>query len=166
MVHSDGCQPFGHSDVRCLLVFGHFYPAPSSEEVAAGRDEGADDPWLLGIMDNWQKADGWTGSGQPTVADCENVLADAARAVTEHLGAGPERTVASSPSIAAGSPLPHRIWRTPTHALILGPLSDHGPYGYLTHLALVHAPLDQNAPLPDADDTEGLIRWIVTHADW
>lgn len=46
------------------------------------------------------------------------------------------RTILSSEAVVTGPALMHRIWRTPTHALVLGPAADNGPYGYLTHLQL------------------------------
>ncbi|MFI1676239.1 hypothetical protein [Streptomyces sp. NPDC020607] len=62
--------------------------------------------------------------------------------------------------------MPHRIWRTATQAVIVGPHADNGPYGYLTHLQLAASPLNMAPELPLADDTEGLDRWIEAHIDW
>ncbi|SEB91853.1 hypothetical protein SAMN04490357_0722 [Streptomyces misionensis] len=53
-------------------------------------------------------------------------------------------------TVGFGLALTHRIWRTPTHALILGPSADEGPYGYLTHLRLSQAPLSCAPDLPPA----------------
>ncbi|MCC3777513.1 hypothetical protein [Streptomyces sp. UNOB3_S3] len=86
--------------------------------------------------------------------------------MTDHLGAPPERTVLSSSAMVAGPALTNRVWRTPTHALILGPAADNGPYGYLTHLQLSCTPLSCGPELPSADDEDGLDDWIATHIDW
>ncbi|CAL9338514.1 hypothetical protein [Streptomyces sp. enrichment culture] len=160
IVCTDGISPFGQADARRFLVFGEVYPVdPEDDEMVNG-------PCLYGLMDEWQRLPGWNGLRPGTDRDCEAVLARAAQAVTEHLGAGPERMIPSSESLAAGPPLTHRVWRTATHALVLGPAPDNGPYGYLTHLQLSSTPLDCGPDLPPADDTDGLTKWISTHIDW
>ncbi|MFH8491834.1 hypothetical protein [Streptomyces longisporoflavus] len=126
----------------------------------------ANGEWLYGLLDDWQRLPGWSGRRPCTDQDCEAVLAQAAQAVTEHLGHGPERTVLSSAAIVTGTALTHRVWRTPSHALILGPASDNGPYGYLTHLQLSYTPLACGPDLPSADDEDGLSEWISSHVDW
>lgn len=157
---SDSAGPFGDPDARAFLVFGELYPVdPHDEKMANGS-------WLYGLMDRWQEQPGWSGRRPCTDQDCETVLTEAAQAVTAHLGAPPERTVSSSSALAAGPPLTHRVWRTPTHALILGPAPDNGPYGYLTHLQLSCTPLTCGPDLPAAGDEDGLTDWISTHIDW
>ncbi|QEU76503.1 hypothetical protein CP967_11520 [Streptomyces nitrosporeus] len=86
--------------------------------------------------------------------------------MSEHLGAGPERSAVSSASVVTGPPLTHRVWRTPAHALVLGPCADNGPYGYLTHLQLSCTPLDCAPGLPPEGDREALEKWIEAHIDW
>ncbi|QLJ06321.1 hypothetical protein HZZ00_15720 [Streptomyces sp. NEAU-sy36] len=87
--------------------------------------------------------------------------------MTETLGAGPERTLVSDHTVGFGLALTHRIWRTPTHALILGPSADAGPYGYLTHLRLSQTPLSCAPGLPPAgaEHEEALKTWITAHTD-
>ncbi|MFJ9825126.1 hypothetical protein ACIRSU_12200 [Streptomyces sp. NPDC101160] len=157
---SDVFSPFGDPDARAFLVFGELYPVdPHDERMANG-------PWLNGLLDAWEKQPGWTGRRPCTEQDCENVLAQAAQVVSAHLGAPPERTVLSSAAVAAGPDLTQRIWRTATHAVVLGPAADNGPYGYLTHLQLSCTPLTAGPELPPADDEDGLVAWITAHVDW
>ncbi|MFF9567388.1 hypothetical protein [Streptomyces sp. NPDC014685] len=157
---TEDLTPFGVPDTRSFLVFGEVYPVdPEDGEMDNG-------PWLYGLVDDWQKLPGWSGRRPCTDQDCEAVLEQAARTMVEHLGQGPERTAPSSAAIATGPALTHRVWRTPTHALILGPASDNGPYGYLTHLQLSCTPLSCAPGLPPADDADGLDRWINAHVDW
>ncbi|MEU8548183.1 hypothetical protein AB0C81_14540 [Streptomyces roseoverticillatus] len=157
---SDVVSPFGDPDARTFLVFGELYPVDPHDE---GMTNGS---WLYGLMDRWQEQPGWSGRRPCTDQDCEAVLAQAAQTVTEHLGAPPERTVLSSSAVVAGPALTHRVWRTPTHALILGPAADNGPYGYLTHLQLSCTPLSCGPDLPSADDEDGLADWVTAHIDW
>ncbi|MEX2981249.1 hypothetical protein [Streptomyces sp. C36] len=157
---SDYASPFGNPDARTFLVFGELYPVDPHDERLANES------WLYGLMDRWQELPGWSGRRPATDQDCEAVLTQAAQAVTEHLGAPPERTFSSSATVVAGPELTHRIWRTPTHALILGQTSDNGPYGYLTHLQLSFTPLTCGPDLPSADDEDGLVDWINAHIDW
>lgn len=157
-----GLHPFGHPDVRHFLVFGEVYPVdPDDDDGHTGNG-----PWLYGLMDDWQKLPGWSGCRLGTDLDCEGVLARAAQAVTECLGSGPERTIVSTAAVVTGPALTHRVWRTPTHALVLGPASDNGPYGYLTHLQLSLTPLSCGPELPPEEDEDGLARWITAHVDW
>ncbi|CAM5233951.1 putative protein OS=Streptomyces microflavus OX=1919 GN=Smic_19510 PE=4 SV=1 [Streptomyces microflavus] len=72
----------------------------------------------------------------------------------------------SDAAVVAGPAMTHRIWRTPTHALILGPAADNGPYGYLTHLQLSCTPLGCAPELPPAVDGDALTEWITAHVDW
>ncbi|WP_229870623.1 type 2 periplasmic-binding domain-containing protein [Streptomyces phaeofaciens] len=157
---TDGISPFGQPDARHFLVFGQLYPVdPEDDDMANG-------PWLYGLMDHWERQPGWSGHRPGTDQDCETVLAQAAQAVTEHLGTAPERTVPSSEAMVAGPALTQRIWRTATHALVLGPAADHGPYGYLSHLQLSYTPLTCGPDLPPPDDEDSLTRWITAHVDW
>ncbi|WP_233415554.1 hypothetical protein [Streptomyces sp. N35] len=153
-------EPFGDPEGLHLLAFGELYPVdPEDEDMTNG-------PWLYGQMEDWATQPGWTGLRPATVGDCEAVLAQAAQAVTEQLGAGPERTVVCDATVVTGSAMTHRIWRTATHALVLGPHADNGPYGYLTHLQLSLTPLDCGPELPPAEDEKALTRWITAHVDW
>lgn len=68
--------------------------------------------------------------------------------------------------MVTGTALTHRIWRTATHALVLGPSADNGPYGFLTHLQLSCTPLSCGPDLPPTDDENALARWITAHVDW
>jgi hypothetical protein len=158
---ADTYVPFGCPDARHFLVFGEVYPVdPEDEDMTNG-------PWLYGLMDDWQQLPGWSGRRPGTTEDCEAVLAQAAPAVTEHLGTAPERTILSAAAVVEPAPaLTHRIWRTPTHALVLGPASDNGPYGYLIHLQLSYTPLTCASELPPEGDEEGLAKWISAHVDW
>jgi hypothetical protein len=157
---TEGYIPFGRPDARHFLVFGEVYPVDPDDESMANE------PWLSPLMDDWQRQPGWSGRRPGTVQDCENVLTQAARAVTECLGAAPERTVVSSAAVVTGPALTHRVWRTPTHALVLGPAADNGPYGYLTHLQLSYTPLHCGPELPPQEDEDGLAGWITAHVDW
>ncbi|WP_245727813.1 hypothetical protein [Streptomyces vietnamensis] len=157
---TDVVSPFGCPEARTFLVFGEVYPVDPHDEDMANAS------WLYGLVDRWQEQPGWSGSRPSTVEACEAVLARAARAVTDHLGTPPERTVLSAESLVTGPPLTHRIWRTATHALVLGPAADNGPYGYLTHLQLSCTPLDCGPGLPPAEDEDGLAAWIAAHIDW
>ncbi|MFB8040830.1 hypothetical protein ACFC8F_05955 [Streptomyces hydrogenans] len=157
---SESYVPFGFPDARHLLVFGEVYPIDEND------DEMRNGPWLFPIVDGWQKQPGWTGKRPATVDDCESVLTRAAQAVTAYLGSTPERTIVSDATTVTGPAMTHRIWRTPTHALVLGPHADNGPYGYLTHLQLSLTPLACAPDLPPAHDTDALNRWITAHVDW
>ncbi|MYV58435.1 hypothetical protein GTW37_01275 [Streptomyces sp. SID4931] len=97
----------------------------------------ANAPWLRGQMDLWCGTTGCERREPCTEQDCEATLAQAARAVTGHLGAGPERT-----------------------------LPDNGPYGHLTHLQLSLTPLSCVPELPPAADEKALEAWITAHIDW
>ncbi|MFI8320688.1 hypothetical protein [Streptomyces sp. NPDC085529] len=157
---SESYVPFGFPDTRHLLVFGEVYPVDEDDH------EMGNGPWLFPIVDDWQKQPGWTGKRPATVEDCERVLARAAQAVTVCLGSSPERTIVSDAAVVTGPAMTHRVWRTPSHALVLGPHADNGPYGYLTHLQLSLTPLACAPDLPSADDTGALRRWITVHVDW
>ncbi|MFJ9888864.1 hypothetical protein ACIQRW_23745 [Streptomyces sp. NPDC091287] len=157
---SDGRNPFGQPDVRSFLVFGELYPFDE-------HDEGmTNEPWLSEHMDLWGQAAGWESDEPSTEQDCEATLAQAARAVTEHLGAAPERTCLSDAAVVTGPAMTHRVWRTSTHALVLGPAADNGPYGLLTHLQLSLTPLTCAPELPPAADENALDAWISAHIDW
>ncbi|MEV6353350.1 hypothetical protein [Streptomyces hydrogenans] len=157
---SESYVPFGFPDARHLLAFGEVYPIDEND------DEMRNSPWLFPIMDDWQKQPGWIGQRPATVDDCESVLARAAQTVTVSLGSTPERTIVSDAATAVGPAMTHRIWRTPTHALVLGPHADNGPYGYLTYLQLSLTPLACAPDLPSAHDADALNRWITAHVDW
>ncbi|TWV55791.1 hypothetical protein FRZ03_06350 [Streptomyces misionensis] len=88
--------------------------------------------------------------------------------MTEILGRDPERTLVSDHTVGFGLALTHRVWRTPTHALILGPSPDEGPYGYLVHLQLSQTPLSGAPGLPPAGEEheETLAAWITAHTTW
>ncbi|MFJ7955563.1 hypothetical protein ACIQ62_04630 [Streptomyces sp. NPDC096319] len=157
---TDVVSPFGCQEARTFLVFGELYPVdPHDEDMANGS-------WLHGLMDRWSEQPGWTGSRPSTAGACEAVLTEAARVVTEHLGTSPERTAPAADSLVTGPALTHRVWRTATHALVLGPAPDNGPYGYLTHLQLSCSPLDCAPELPPVEDEDGLAEWIAAHIDW
>ncbi|GHI83160.1 hypothetical protein ACWGF3_08615 [Streptomyces xanthophaeus] len=160
VVCTDGPSPFGRPDARTFLVFGELYPVDPDD---GGMDNAS---WLYGLIDDWQAQPGWSGRRPCTDQHCEAVLARAALAVTAHLGAPPERTVRSCAAVVTGPALTHRIWRTPTHALVLGPAADNGPYGLLTHLQLSCTPLTCGPDLPPAGDEDALARWITAHVDW
>ncbi len=157
---TEGDTPFGDREARSFLVFGELYPVDEDDEDLTNMS------WLGELMDDWGRAPGWTVRRPSTVEACVEMLDQAADAVAAHLGAAPERTVVSHAAVVTGPPMPHRIWRTPTHAVIVGPHADNGPYGYLTHLQLASSPLDQAPELPHAGDTEALDRWIEAHVDW
>jgi hypothetical protein len=156
----DGISPFGSPDARYFLVFGEMYPVDPDDESRSN------DAWLSGYMDGWRQLPGWSTREPCTDQDCETVLTQAAQAVTECLGAAARRTIVSSATVVTGPALTHRIWRTPTHALVLGPSADNGPYGYLTHLQLSCTPLACGPDLPPAGDEDGLAGWITAHVDW
>ncbi|MEU4129960.1 hypothetical protein [Streptomyces wuyuanensis] len=156
---TEGYEPFGRPDARRFLVFGEVYPVdPVDEDMTNGE-------WLYDHMDGWQQIPGWTGRRPATEQDCEAVLTHAAQAVTEHLRTPPERTVVLDTAYPCPA-LTHRVWRTSTHALVLGPAADNGPYGYLTHLQLSCTPLTCGPELPSVGDMVGLERWITAHVDW
>lgn len=160
VVCCDGVSPFGSPKARYFLVFGEMHPVdPDDESLTNG-------PWLSGYMDGWQQLPGWTTRRPCTDQDCETVLTQAAQAVTECLGAAAQRTIVSSATVVTGPALTHRIWRTPTHALVLGPSADNGPHGYLTHLQLSCTPLICGPDLPPPADEDGLAEWITAHVDW
>lgn len=157
---SDDRNPFGQTDARSFLVFGELYPFDEHDDSMANA------PWLRGQMDLWCGTTGWERREPCTEQDCEATLAQAAQAVTGHLGAGPERTLLSDAAVVTGPAMTHRVWRTPTHALVLGPAADNGPYGYLTHLQLSLTPLSCAPELPPAADEKALEAWITAHIDW
>ncbi|MFG3345859.1 hypothetical protein ACGF1Z_12465 [Streptomyces sp. NPDC048018] len=157
---SETLSPFGDPDARAFLVFGELYPVDPHDESLANAS------WLNGLLDAWQKLPGWSGRRPATARDCEDLLAQAAQMVGDHLGASPERTVLSSEALAAGPRLTQRVWRTAGHAVVLGPAPDNGPYGYLTHLQLSCTPLACGPELPPAGDEDGMAAWIGAHVDW
>ncbi|WP_369211426.1 hypothetical protein [Streptomyces flavofungini] len=156
---TEGGTPFGDPEARMFLVFGQLYPLDPDDEECANM------PWLSDLVDDWGRFPGWHVQRPATVRACADVLAQAADAVTARLGTTPERTITSDAAVVTGPPMPHRIWRTATHAVIVGPHADNGPYGYLTHLQLAASPLGLTAELPPSDDAEGLESWIETHVD-
>ncbi|MGW6984418.1 hypothetical protein ACWGE1_34050 [Streptomyces sp. NPDC054932] len=160
VVCSDGVSPFGRSDARSFLVFAELYPVDPDDEDMDNAS------WLYGLIDDWQAQPGWTGRRPCTDQDGEALLAQAAQVVTQHLGVPPERTTLSSAAVVTGPALTHRIWRTSTHTLVLGPAADNGPYGLLTHLQLSCTPLACGPELPPADDEDALAEWITAHVDW
>ncbi|MGV9279890.1 hypothetical protein [Streptomyces sp. NPDC003730] len=157
---TEGNTPFGDPAARRFLAFGELYPLDPDDEDLANMS------WLGELVDDWGRAPGWTVQRPSTVEACVEVLDRAADAVTAHLGAAAERTVTSDAAVVTGPAMPHRIWRTATQAVIVGPHADNGPYGYLTHLQLAASPLGLAPELPPADDTAALERWIETHVDW
>ncbi|MGV9289027.1 hypothetical protein [Streptomyces sp. NPDC003719] len=157
---TEGDTPFGDPTVRSFLAFGELYPVDPDDEDLVNM------PWLGKVVDNWGQAPGWTVQRPSTVEACVEVLDRAAEAVAAHLGAAPELTITSDAAVVTGPPMPNRIWRTATQAVIVGPHADNGPYGYLTHLQLAASPLALAPELPPADDTAELDRWIRTHVDW
>jgi len=159
VVHRGRC-PVRGSDGAEFLAFGELYPVDPDDEDLDNM------PWLGDLVDDWGRAPGWTVRRPSTVEACVEVLDRAADAVAAHLGAAPERTVTSDAAVVTGPPMPHRIWRTATHAVIVGPHADNGPYGYLTPLQLAASPLGLAPELPPADDAAGLDHWIEAHVDW
>ena len=157
---TEGVAPFGDPTARSFLAFGELYPVDPDDEDLDNM------PWLGDLVDDWGRAPGWTVRRPSTVEACVEVLDRAADAVAAHLGAAPERTVTSDAAVVTGPPMPHRIWRTATHAVIVGPHADNGPYGYLTPLQLAASPLGLAPELPPADDAAGLDHWIEAHVDW
>ncbi|MGW6529381.1 hypothetical protein [Streptomyces venezuelae] len=157
---TEGDSPFGDPEARAFLVFGELYPVDPDDEDLTNM------PWLGELVDDWGRAPGWTVRRPSSLQECAEVLDRAADAVAAHLGAAPERTVTSDAAVVTGPPMPHRIWRTTTHAVIVGPHADNGPYGYLTHLQLAASPLSMAPHMPLADDPEGMARWIEAHIDW
>jgi len=157
---TEGDTPFGDPTARSFLAFGELYPVDPDDEDLVNM------PWLGELVDNWGQAPGWTVQRPSTVEACVEVLDRAAEAVAAHLGAAPELTITSDAAVVTGPPMPNRIWRTATQAVIVGPHADNGPYGYLTHLQLAASPLTLAPELPPADDTAELDRWIRTHVDW
>ncbi|MFE2588484.1 hypothetical protein ACFXDD_05875 [Streptomyces anthocyanicus] len=157
---AEGGTPFGDPTARRFLAFGELYPVdpddPDLDNVS----------WLGALVDDWGRAPGWTVRRPATVDACTEVLDRAAAAVTAHLGAAPEVTVISDAAVVTGPPMPHRIWRTGTQAVVLGPHADNGPYGYLTHLQLAASPLNLAPELPPTRETAALDRWIEAHVDW
>ncbi|MGW8489183.1 hypothetical protein [Streptomyces sp. NPDC055886] len=160
VVCSDGRNPFGQADVRSFLVFGELYPFDEHDE------DMTNEPWLREHLGLWSQVPGWERDEECTFQDCETTLAQAARAVTEHLGTAPERSLLSDAAVVTGPAMTHRVWRTPTHAVVLGPAADNGPYGYLTHLQLSLTPLTCAPELPPAADENALDAWITAHVDW
>ncbi|WKE67858.1 hypothetical protein [Streptomyces sp. WP-1] len=145
---SDAFSPFGELKARAFLVFGELYPVgPDDEGMVNGT-------WLNGYMEGWEQLPGWRGLRPATGQDCETVLARAAGVVAEVIGAAPERALVSAHTTGPGPALTHRVWRTPAHALILGPRADEGPYGYLTHLQLSSTPLTCASDLSAATTRE------------
>ncbi|MEV5514595.1 hypothetical protein AB0L50_17015 [Streptomyces flaveolus] len=157
---TEGVAPFGDPTARSFLAFGELHPVDPDDEDLDNM------PWLGDLVDDWGRAPGWTVRRPSTVEACVEVLDRAADAVAARLGAAPERTVTSDAAVVTGPPMPHRIWRTATHAVIVGPHADNGPYGCLTHLQLAASPLGLAPELPPADDAAGLDRWIEAHVDW
>ncbi|MEW2625340.1 hypothetical protein [Streptomyces sp. NPDC048106] len=162
---SEYVSPFGEWEARTFLVFGELYPVDPDDTAMVNAT------WLNGYMEGWEKVPGWSARRPATDLDCEAVLAQAAGAVAEVLGAAPERLLVSAHTVGPGPALTHRVWRTATHALILGPAADEGPYGYLTHLQLSATPLSCAPGLPPAaaQGTAGeqaLADWITAHIGW
>ncbi|WP_240804126.1 hypothetical protein [Streptomyces sp. A0592] len=157
---TEGDTPFGDPTARRFLVFGQLYPVDPHDDDLDNM------PWLGELVDDWGGAPGWTVRRPSTVEACTEVLNQAADAVTAHFGAAPERSVTSDAAVVTGPPMLHRIWRTDTQAVIVGPHADNGPYGYLTHLQLSASPLSLARELPPEGDTAALERWIEAHVDW
>lgn len=154
VLYSDG-NPLGDATVPAHLVFGELYPF--LEEC---RD---DEKWLTGLVGEWAEQPGWGLVADPSVRRCEQLLTEAAATVEERLGA-PLRVVLDDGRASLGPDLPFRIWRHGAQAVLLGAVSDNGPYGYLTQLVLSTAPWPEDAALPD--DEDGVRQWVLGRVDW
>ncbi|MGW2013975.1 hypothetical protein [Streptomyces sp. NPDC001927] len=149
-------NPLGDRTATFNLVFAEAYPHdPEGEENVK---------WLTGDVRGWADELGWSFRTDATLDTCESVLAEAAEAMSEVLGSGPVRTLRTDGSFSMGPYALCRIWRTDEHAVVVSPLEDHGPYGYLTHFVLALTPCPADEELPADDD--GLRTWVVDRIDW
>jgi hypothetical protein len=129
---------------------------PEDEAVTDGE-------WLYDLMDERQHLPGWSGRRPCTDQDREAVLEEPRTCSERAPRRDPERTILSSAAVVTGPALPHRIWRSPTHAL--GPTSDNGSIASSPHAAFVQASLLQSRPAA-RDGEVGLGNWISAHVDW
>ncbi|WP_158685737.1 hypothetical protein [Streptomyces purpureus] len=152
----DANNPLGDMRTTFNLVFAEAYPYDPD-----GLDN---EKWLTGDVRAWADELGWRFQADPTFDECETLLAEAADAVSDVLGCPPERTIRTDEHVSMGPFTLCRIWRAGEHAVVLGSLEDHGPYGYLMHFALVLTPCAAGEELP-ADDAD-LRKWVVDRIDW
>ncbi|MER6997026.1 hypothetical protein [Streptomyces sp. NPDC000410] len=152
----DADNPLGNEKATFNLVFAQAYPY---DPDGLNNVE-----WLTGDVRAWADELGWRFRADPTLDDCEAVLAEAAGTVSEVLGRPPERTLRTDESFSMGPFALCRIWRSGEHAVVVSPLEDHGPYGYLTHFVLVLTPCPADEELP-ADET-ALRDWVVGRINW
>lgn len=152
----DEDNPLGSETATFNLVFAEAYPYDPEEE--------ANVRWLTDDVRGWADELGWRFSTDATPDICETLLAEASATVSGVLGGEPARTVRSDGQFSMGPFALCRIWRTGTHAVVVTPLQDHGPYGYLTHFVLVLTPCPAGEELP-ADDA-ALRAWVLDRIDW
>ncbi|MCT4352390.1 hypothetical protein M5362_04485 [Streptomyces sp. Je 1-79] len=152
----DEDNPVGSRSATFNLVFAEAYPYdPEAEANVRG---------LTDDVRGWADELGGRFSTDPAPDTCETLLAEASATVSGVLGSEPVRTVRSDGRFSLGPFALCRIWRTDAHAVVLTPLQDHGPYGYLTHFVLVLTPCHADEELP-ADDT-ALRAWVLDRIDW
>lgn len=148
-------NPLGNPEAAFHLVFGEAYPyRPDMPDEAES---------LTDDVRTWAETPGWHFRTDPGLDGCEAVLAEAAQTVSAVLGCPPQQTVRTDDHFSMGPHALCRIWRTSGHAVVLTPLADEGPYGYLTHLALALLPCPAEEELP-ADDT-ALKNWVLKRID-
>lgn len=152
----DVWNPLGDPNATFHLVFAEACPH------RAGMPD--DTRSLTDDVRAWAETPGWRFLAGPSDDQCEAVLAEAARTVSEVLGCRPRRTVRTDDRFGMGPHALCRIWRTGDHAAVLGPLADEGAYGYLTHLLLALVPCPSEEELPR--DDSALIDWIHKRIDW
>jgi hypothetical protein len=144
---SDYFASLGNPESTFVLTFANSYPQDGDGQIH--------DP-LVDLMQEWGNQPGWRLVTAPTMAECEAVFAEAVSVVTAELGP-PLRTVRDSDHCLATDP-PYTIWRWGNHGLVVGPVPDNGPYGYLTMGVLVLHPWSADEALPE-DDLD-LAHWI------
>ncbi|MFJ8076857.1 hypothetical protein ACIQ7Q_23675 [Streptomyces sp. NPDC096176] len=149
-------NPLGDPAATLCLVFGEAYPYQP--------DMPDDEQSLTDNVRAWAETPGWRFCTDPGLDGCETVLAEAALSVSEVLGCPPQRTVRTDNQFSLGPHALCRIWCTGDHAVVLGPQADEGPYGYLTHFALVLIPWPSEEELPADDAALGV--WVRERIDW
>ncbi|MDT9690092.1 hypothetical protein Q5762_17460 [Streptomyces sp. P9(2023)] len=149
-------NPMGDGTATLNLVFAEACPYDPDGENNVD--------WLTGDVRGWADELGWTFRTDVPLDTCESELAEASATVSEVLGHPPVRTVRTDDWFGMGPFALCRIWRTGDHAVVVSPLADHGPYGYLTHFVLVLTPCPADEELP-ADDA-ALRKWVVDRIDW
>ncbi|MGI5403636.1 hypothetical protein ACQEVG_30120 [Streptomyces sp. CA-135486] len=137
----------GAPDACFVLTFANSCPQDPEDPDDDSWDE---------LMQDWGELPGWQFTTAPSQADFGASLTQAASVVESELGP-PERIVPADDD-CLGPPMQYRVWRTRSHALVVGACPDNGPFGYLTMGVAALRPWRSDDPLPAGD--RDILNWL------